>query len=216
MMINAGRRAPPGRHEGAKDRRERRLRSEARLRLQLCRAARIAAHRGGHDSRVNTTHTSATQTCEHFDLHDDDAGEQTVDTDAERIMEQTVDVPVPQAREGFEIMAPALTAARKRRRAKVAPTPADACAAADPVTEDDTYSPAVAYAAPIPVIDSVAPSPVVTCPALAPARREARDRKHNTKRCTEKMCWRRTHQLTHLLGEVAQGILLLNLGEVEG
>ena len=30
------------------------------------------------------------------------------------------------------------------------------------------------------------------------------------------VCWRRTRQLTHLLGEVAQGILLLNLVEVEG
>ena len=53
MMTNDGRRAPFRRHECAKDRRERRLRSEARLRLQLCRdAARVAAHRGGHDSRV--------------------------------------------------------------------------------------------------------------------------------------------------------------------
>ena len=52
-MNNDGRRAPFRRHECAKDRRERRLRSEARLRLQLCRdAARVAAHRGGHCSRV--------------------------------------------------------------------------------------------------------------------------------------------------------------------
>ena len=54
-MTNDGRRAPFRRHACAKDRRERRLPSEARLRLQLCRdCARIVAHRGGHDSRVNT------------------------------------------------------------------------------------------------------------------------------------------------------------------
>ena len=53
---------PPVLYECAKDRRLRRLRSEGRLRLHLCRdAARIAAHRGGHDSRIITTHTS-TQT----------------------------------------------------------------------------------------------------------------------------------------------------------
>ena len=62
MMTNERRCAPFRRRECAKDRRQRHLRSEARLGLHLCRdAARIPAHRGGHDSRVNTIHTS-TQT----------------------------------------------------------------------------------------------------------------------------------------------------------
>ena len=61
-MTNDGRRAPFRRYECAKDKRQRHLRSDGRLRLHLCRdAARVAAHRGGHDSHVNTTHTS-TQT----------------------------------------------------------------------------------------------------------------------------------------------------------
>ena len=53
-----------------------------------------------HDSRVNTTHTSATQTCEHFDFHDDDADEDfegfSQERISERIGDQGVDVPVPQ------------------------------------------------------------------------------------------------------------------------
>ena len=41
-----------GRREGAKGRRDRRLRAEARIRLQLCRdAVRIASHRGGDGCR---------------------------------------------------------------------------------------------------------------------------------------------------------------------
>ena len=50
------------RREGAKERRERRLRAEACIRLQLCRdAVRIASHRGGDGCR--RAHTDAsTQT----------------------------------------------------------------------------------------------------------------------------------------------------------
>ena len=50
------------RRESAKERRERRLRAEARIRLQLCRdAVRIASHRGGDGCR--RAHTDAsTQT----------------------------------------------------------------------------------------------------------------------------------------------------------
>ena len=48
--------------EGAKERRERRLRAEARIRLQLCRdAVRIASHRGGDGCRRALTDVS-TQT----------------------------------------------------------------------------------------------------------------------------------------------------------
>ena len=50
-----------------------------------------------HDSRVNTTHTSATQTCEHFDFHNDDADEDfegfSQERISERIGDQGVDVP---------------------------------------------------------------------------------------------------------------------------
>ena len=75
MMTNDGRRAPFRRHECAQNRRERRLRSEARLRLQLCRdAARAAAHRGGHDSRVmqKTLIDASTQTMDLFNIDTDD------------------------------------------------------------------------------------------------------------------------------------------------
>ena len=48
MEIVSGQRATLRRREGARGRRERRLRAEARIRLQLCRdAVRIASHRGG-------------------------------------------------------------------------------------------------------------------------------------------------------------------------
>ena len=72
MMNNDGRRAPFRRHEFAKGRRERRLRSGARLRLQLCRdTACVAAHRGGHDSRVmqKILLDSATQTVNRTPSH---------------------------------------------------------------------------------------------------------------------------------------------------
>ena len=46
---DSGQRATSRRREGAKERRERRLRAEARIRLQLCRdAVRIASHRRAH------------------------------------------------------------------------------------------------------------------------------------------------------------------------
>ena len=48
METVSGQRATLRRREGARGRRERRLRAEARIRLQLCRdAVRIASHRGG-------------------------------------------------------------------------------------------------------------------------------------------------------------------------
>ena len=48
METVSGQRAMSRRREGAKGRRDRRLRAEARIRLQLCRdAVRIASHRGG-------------------------------------------------------------------------------------------------------------------------------------------------------------------------
>ena len=48
METDSGQRATLRRREGARGRRERRLRAEARIRLQLCRdAVRVASHRGG-------------------------------------------------------------------------------------------------------------------------------------------------------------------------
>ena len=48
METDSGQRATMRRREGARGRRERRLRAEARIRLQLCRdAVRVASHRGG-------------------------------------------------------------------------------------------------------------------------------------------------------------------------
>ena len=48
METDSAQRAMLRRREGARERRERRLRAEARIRLQLCRdAERIASHRGG-------------------------------------------------------------------------------------------------------------------------------------------------------------------------
>ena len=62
METDSGQRAMSRRREGAKERRERRLRAEARIKLQLCRdAVRIASHRGGDGCR--RAHTDAsTQT----------------------------------------------------------------------------------------------------------------------------------------------------------
>ena len=52
METDSGQRAMSRRREGAKGRRDRRLRAEARIRLQLCRdAVRIASHRGGDGCR---------------------------------------------------------------------------------------------------------------------------------------------------------------------
>ena len=62
METDSGQRAMSRRREGAKERRERRLRAEARIRLQLCRdAVRIASHRGGDGCRRAHTNAS-TQT----------------------------------------------------------------------------------------------------------------------------------------------------------
>ena len=62
METDSGQCAMSRRCEGAKERRERRLRAEARIRLQLCRdAVWIASHRGGDGCR--RAHTDAsTQT----------------------------------------------------------------------------------------------------------------------------------------------------------
>ena len=62
METDSGQRAMSRRREGAKERREWRLRAEARIRLQLCRdAVRIESHRGGDGCR--RAHTDAfTQT----------------------------------------------------------------------------------------------------------------------------------------------------------
>ena len=60
------------------------------------------------DSRVNTTHTSATQTCEHFDHHDDDAPDVTYSPVvpapwfSERNCEQFLVPQVMEADEDFE------------------------------------------------------------------------------------------------------------------
>ena len=107
----------------------------------------------------------------------------------ERIMEQTVDVPVPHETKGTEIvyMAPAPAVARRRRTAKsVAPAPATTHAAPDPATEYaapspagtrtapapviECSSPAAAYAAPAPVNEYVTSSPTGTCAAPASDR----------------------------------------------
>ena len=62
METDSGQRAMVRRREGARGRRERRLRAEARIRLQLCRdAVRIASHRGGDGCRRAHTEAS-TQT----------------------------------------------------------------------------------------------------------------------------------------------------------
>ena len=62
METDSGQRAMSRRREGAKGRRDGRLRAEARIRLQLCRdAVRIASHRGGDGCRRARTEAS-TQT----------------------------------------------------------------------------------------------------------------------------------------------------------
>ena len=56
METDSGQRAMLRRREGARGRRERRLRAEARIRLQLCReAVRIASHRGGEGWQSKTS-----------------------------------------------------------------------------------------------------------------------------------------------------------------
>ena len=62
METVSGQRATVRRREGARGRRERRLRAEAQIRLQLCRdAVRVASHRGGDGCRRAHTEAS-TQT----------------------------------------------------------------------------------------------------------------------------------------------------------
>ena len=81
-------------------------------------------------------------------------------SNSERIMEQTVDVPVPHVMEGIEIKyAPVIE--------YVALTLAVSSAAPAPVNERVASAPAVAYRAPATVIEYVAKS-AVTCAAPAP------------------------------------------------
>ena len=103
----------------------------------------------------------------------------TQEHNSERIMEQTVDAPFPQAMEGiveFDNAAPTPAVARKRRTGKsVASAPAVACATPTTVKECVASSP-VACAAPAPVIEyvasspseDVAPTPDFSCAAPAP------------------------------------------------
>ena len=103
----------------------------------------------------------------------------TQEHNSERIMEQTLDAPFPQAMEGiveFDNAAPAPAVARKRRTGKsVASAPAVACATPTTVKECVASSP-VACAAPAPVIEyvasspseDVAPTPNFSCAASAP------------------------------------------------
>ena len=180
----------------AAQRREQRRRAEARLAGRLCKLVE-QRHRGFVPARAlvraaagcpqdASTLDAETQTQEYFQQRN---VEQIVipppqqlgipqDRISERIMEQTVDVPVPQ---GIKAVA------RRRRTAKrVAPTlaatyaepdlaieyvtaaPTGSGAAPAPVIEYVSSSPAAADAAPTAVIECVAPAPTGTWAASAP------------------------------------------------
>ena len=134
METVSGQRAMSRCCEGAKGRRDRRLRAEARIRLQLCRdAVRIASHRGGDGCR--RAHIEAST--------------QTAPVDEPPVTEYVTPAPaVPQP--VVKYISPAPT---------VIQSPAPAVSAA-PAPVDEYIAPApVVYAAPAPVVEHISPAP---------------------------------------------------------
>ena len=156
METDSGQRAMSKRREGAKERLSRRLRAEARIRLQLCRdAVRIASHRGGDGCR--RAHT--------------DASTQTASVD-EPPASLVALVPVPEHVAStvtlvtpdpvIEDVAPAPTVSFNPVIDHVTSAPSLSSTAPAPVIEFVTF--ALAH----PVIEYVASSPVIPHISLAP------------------------------------------------
>ena len=161
----------------AHDRRQQRLRAEARTASRLLRAFQeVQGHRGGQLSKLGMALQAALAGTESAPTHTEDREEADADgipqvRISERIMEQTVDVPVPQETEATETACaePAPAVARRQRRAKrVAPTPAVTDTAPAPANECAAPTSAVTSAGQAPVMgygpgSPAAPSPVTEC-----------------------------------------------------
>ena len=143
-------RAMSRRREGAKGRRDRRLRAEARIRLQLCRdAVRIASHRGGDGCR--RAHIEASTQRAPVDEPPDFV------TPAPAVPQPVVEdiSPAPTV---IQSPASAVSAAPAPVDEYVAPAPAVSAA---PAPVDDFFAPAPADAVSAPVVEFIAPVPAV-------------------------------------------------------
>ena len=153
----------------AYERRQQRLRPEARTASRLL-------HKGGQLSKLGMALQAVLAGTESAPTHTE--GREEADAHgipqeqiSERIMEQTVDVPVPQETKATETVCaePAPAATRRRRTGKrVAPAPAVSYAAPAPLIEYAASEPAVTDTAPAPANEYVAPSPVVISAVRAP------------------------------------------------
>ena len=162
----------------AHERRQQRFRAEARTASRLLRAFQeVQGHRGGQLSKLGMALQAALAGTESAPTHAEDREEAEAhgipqERISERIMEQTIDLPVPQETKATETVcaerAPAVT--RRRRTGKcVAPTPAVSYAAPAPLIEYAASEPAVTDTAPAPANEYVAPAPAVTSATRAPA-----------------------------------------------
>ena len=162
----------------AHERRQQRFRAEARTASRLLRAFQeVQGHRGGQLSKLGMALQAALACTESAPTHAEDREEAEAhgipqERISERIMEQTIDLPVPQETKATETVCaePAPAVARRRRTGKiVAPTPAVSHAAPAPLIEYAASEPAVTDTAPAPANEYVAPAPAVTSATRAPA-----------------------------------------------
>ena len=162
----------------AHERRQQRFRAEARTASRLLRAFQeVQGHRGGQLSKLGMALQAALAGTESAPIHAEDREEAEAhgipqERISERIMEQTIDLPVPQETKATETVCaePAPAVARRRRTGKiVAPTPAVSHAAPAPLIEYAASEPAVTDTAAVPVSEHVAPAPGVTSATRAPA-----------------------------------------------
>ena len=148
--------------------RNQRLRAEGRTASRLLRAFQeVQGHKTGQLSRLGVALLAALAGMESAPTQTEESKEadpqgMPQERNSERIMEPTVDVPVPHEINVTETenVAPAPASARRRRTGKRgAPTPAVTYAEPSPVTECVTAAPTGTWAAPAPVIEYVASSP---------------------------------------------------------
>ena len=170
METVSGQRATSRRREGAKGRRDRRLRAEARIRLQLCRdAVRIASHRGGDGCR--RAHIEASTQTAPVDEPQVTKYVTPAPAVPQPVVEYISPAPTviqspahavsatPAPVDEYVAPAPAVTAAPAPVEVYIAPAPAVSAAPA-PVDEYITPAPAE-YAVPAPVVEFIAPVPAV-------------------------------------------------------
>ena len=142
----------------AHERRQQRLHTEARTASRFLRAFQeVQGHRGGQLLKLGMALQAALAGKDSAPTHTEDREEADAhvvpqERIPECIMEQTVDIPVPQETKAAETVCaePAPAVARRRCTEKrVAPTPAV------------TYAPANEYVAPSPAVSPAAPAPVI-------------------------------------------------------